>query len=92
MCKTNLNGEDKEDRARLLVVPSGGTGGKRHKLKYRRFPLNIWKQFFIVRVTEYLFPREVVESPAEEIFKALLDTVLGSLVYLLLVELGLWTR
>lgn len=74
------------------MVPSGSTGGNRHKLKHRRFPLSIRKQFSIARVTGHWFPREVVESPSEEIFKALLDTVQGSLLSLSLVELRLWTR
>ncbi|KFV78313.1 hypothetical protein N308_02488, partial [Struthio camelus australis] len=53
-----------------------------HKLKHRKFHVNIRKNFFPVRVTEHWhkLPRGVVESPSLEIFKSHLDTVLGSLV------------
>ncbi|KAK4833028.1 hypothetical protein QYF61_027410 [Mycteria americana] len=53
-----------------------------HKLKHRRFPLNIRKHFVTVRVTEHQhrLPRKVVESPSLEILKSCLDTVLGNLL------------
>jgi len=53
----------KENEARLFsVVASARTRGNGHTLKHRRFPLNIRKRFFTVRVTEYRhkLPREVV--------------------------------
>ena len=78
-----LKGGCKEDRARFFsVVPSGRTRGNGHRLKHRRFPLNIRKHFFTVRVSEHWhrLPREVVESPSMEICKCHLDTVLGSLL------------
>ncbi|KFV80514.1 hypothetical protein N308_01193, partial [Struthio camelus australis] len=51
-----------------------------HKLKHRKFHLNMRKNFFTVRVTEHRnrLPIEAVESPSLEIFKTRLDRILGS--------------
>ncbi|KFV84810.1 hypothetical protein N308_11140, partial [Struthio camelus australis] len=53
-----------------------------HKLKHRKFHLNMRKNFFTVRVTEHWnrLPREVVESPLLEIFKTRPDVILGNML------------
>jgi len=71
-----LKGGCKEGRAELfLVMPNDRTRSSGHKLKQMRFPLNIRKHFFTVKVTEHWL---VSESSFFEIFKSHLDMVLGS--------------
>jgi len=61
------------------VVPSDRT---RHKLKQRKFQLNMRKNIFTLSVMEPCnsLPGEAVESPSLEIFKTCLDKVLCRLL------------
>jgi len=70
-----------EDGAKLFsVVSSNKKRASGHKLKRRKFHLNM--TLFTLRVTEHWnrLPRDVVESPSLEIFKTRLDEVLCSLL------------
>ena len=71
-----LQGGGQEDS--FQWCPATGARGNGHKLKQRKFQLNMRKNFFPLRVMEPWprLPREVVESPSLEIFQPRLDAVL----------------
>ncbi|KFV97364.1 hypothetical protein N326_01953, partial [Eurypyga helias] len=53
-----------------------------NKLKTGRFRLDIRKKFFMERVVKHWnrLPREAVDAPSLEVFKARLDVALSNLV------------
>ena len=53
------------------MVPSDRTKGNDHKLKHKKFHLNIQKHFFTARVVQHWsrLPKEAVEFPSLEIFR-----------------------
>ena len=75
------------------VVCGDRTRSNGHKIEHRKFCTNTRKNFFMVRVTEHWnrLPKDVVESPSLEIFKAHLDTYLGCLLKEPVWQGG-WTR
>jgi len=63
-------------------VCSDRTKGNGCKLKEGRFRLDIRKKFFTMRVVRHWnrFPREAINAPSLEVFKARLDGALSNLV------------
>ena len=59
-----------------------GQGGDGFKLRQGRFKLDIRRKFFTQRVVTHWnrLPKEVVDVPSLEAFKARLDVALGCLV------------
>jgi len=81
-CKYLMGGCQEDGAILFSVVPSDRIRGNRHKLKPRKFQLNMRKNFFPLRVTEHWnrLPREVVDSPSLEMYETHLDKVLCSLL------------
>ena len=79
-----LKGEYKQEGERLFTrVDNDRTRGNGFKLRQGRFRLDIRRTFFTQRVVTHRnkSPKEVVDAPSLEAFKARLDVALGSLVW-----------
>jgi len=77
-----LKGACKKDRERLFTKAcSDRTRGKGFKLKECKFTLDKTKKFFTLRVVRHWnrLPREVVDAPSLEAFKAKLNVALSNL-------------
>lgn len=79
----HLKGGCNKQGARLFsLMPSDRIRDHGHKLKHWRFPVNMGKYFFTMRVTKHWHgvPREAVESPSLKVFKSHVDTVQNTLI------------
>ena len=79
-----LKGVYKQEGERLFMrVDSDRTRENGFKLRQGRFRLDIRKKFFTQRVVTHWnrLPKEAVDAPSLEAFKARLDVALGSLVW-----------
>jgi len=65
----------------FMRVDSDRTRGNGFKLGQRRFRLDIRRKLFTQRDALNRLPKEAVDAPSLQAFKARLDVVLGSLVW-----------
>jgi len=72
----------KDGKGCFTRVCSDRTRGDGCKLKEGRFRLDIMKKFFTMKVVKHWnrLPREAVDAPSLEVFKARLDRALSNLV------------
>ena len=78
-----MKGAYKQEGERLFArVDNDRTRGNGFKLRQGRFRLDIRRKFFTQRVVMHWnrLPKEVVDAPSLEAFKARLYVALGSLV------------
>ena len=75
--------EVKEKKWLFTRVDSDRTRGNGFKLRQGRFRLDIRRRFLTQRVVTHWnrLPKEAVDAPSLEAFKARLDVALGSLVW-----------
>ena len=79
-----MKGAYKQEGEQLFMrVDSDRTRGNGFKLRQGRFRLDIKRKFFTQRVVTHWnrLPKEAVDAPSLEAFKARLDVALGSLVW-----------
>ena len=79
-----LKGADKQEGQRLFTrLDRERTRGNGFKRRQGRFPFDSRRKFFTQRVLKHWnrLPKEVVDAPSLEAFKARLDVALGSLVW-----------
>ena len=74
---------EQEGEQLFMGVDSDRTRGNGFKLGHGRFRLDIRKKFFTQRVVTHWnrLPKEVVDVPSLEAFKARLEVALGSLLW-----------
>jgi len=80
----NLKGAYKQEGEWLFMrVDGDSTRGDGFKLRQGRFRLDMRRKFFTQRVVTHWnrLPKEVVNAPSLEAFKARLDVALGSLIW-----------
>ena len=78
-----LKGAYKQEGSQLFESEDNSrTRGNDFKLKEGRIRLDVWEKFFTMTVVRCWngLPREAVDAPSLQVFKARLDGALGTLV------------